>query len=142
TATAGHDGFYSLRLLRSGYQSGRCARAGPEISEVQFRSGLSFDPVRHKRQTLSQQIDVEPKVHGLTIDDLLVGSEQVDKQRPNAAVVQHLGDVFVSRAVTTASAPMREYHQSGAVFGNMEIAANLGVILIARHRYGNQSCFH
>src|SRR5207244_9215698 len=50
TATAGHDGLYSLRMLCSGYKSRRCAGAGAEISEMEFScSRLSFDPVCHER---------------------------------------------------------------------------------------------
>ena len=73
------------------------------------RSGRSpcrpaAQPVGRRDQPPGEQLDVED----VRAVPLLLGGEQVDEQRAQPGLVEHLGDVAVAWAVAAAAAAVRE----------------------------------
>jgi hypothetical protein len=56
------------------------------------------------------------------IDLFLLWGEQIQQQRPETCASQHLGDKFVARGVTAASAPVSEHHDAACALGNGEVS--------------------
>src|SRR5438105_10923463 len=69
-----------------------------------------------------EQTDVEPQPRGTVVDDFLLRRQQIDQQRREAVLIEHVGDVPVARAQTAAAAAVREDDESDRLRGNGEIA--------------------
>ena len=54
---------------------------------------------------------------------LLFGGEQVEEERPEPGLLDHVSDLLVARAVAAAAAAMREEDERGSAVGEGERAA-------------------
>src|SRR5206468_6369239 len=79
-------------------------------------------PVDGTDETLGEQPDVEAQLPRAGVDRLLLGGEQIDEERPQAALLQLLGDEAVPRAVAAGAAPVREEHHALSLRGERERA--------------------
>ena len=96
-----------------------------------------LDEIGDVDEALSEKVDVEDI--GSVV--LFFRGEQVEQQRGDARLVEHRGDVAVSRTVTAAPAAVREQDQRSSVFGDGQVAAESLVpdldldVLVAWHGF-------
>ena len=83
---------------------------------------MRFRPVDRADQAIGEQRNVEPELRRYRVDALLVLSEQVQKQRGKAAVMQHFSDAAIAGAVTAASTTVREDDESAGICRNRQVA--------------------
>jgi hypothetical protein len=96
---------------------------------------LTAQPVRNRYKAVREQINIEPETRSLEVDEFFIGCQQIDQERCEARVIQHVGHVFIPRTMSAAAAAMGENHNGRAFFRNMEVTLNFG----ATDRYVNQT---
>lgn len=103
----------------------RCAGPGarPEIAEGQGRQFcLIADPTGGRDKPARQKLDVK---YPCAIA-LLLRPQEVKQERPNAARVQHAGDLAIAGAEPTRAAAVSEHHQTDRGCREREVADYLG----------------
>jgi hypothetical protein len=58
----------------------------------------------------------------MLVDRLFFRGEQIEQQRGQACSLKLVGNVTVARAVSTASAPVREQNQARRLVGNLQVS--------------------
>jgi hypothetical protein len=113
TAAARDDGAGEIRADGDREQRRGGAGAAPHEAEGQIaRLRKPPHPLRGAEEAPRQQADVEAKSRGPRVHHLFLAREQVDPQRAEPAVVQHVGDDARGRAVATAPAGVRDDHEA------------------------------
>src|SRR5205814_2636766 len=103
-------------------ESGPAAGARPEEANAQVaRVRPGGEPLRGADEPIGEQADIEAQMARPFVDRFLLGSEQIDEQRAEAALAQDLGDVAVARAEAAAAAPMGEENDAHGALRNDEI---------------------
>jgi hypothetical protein len=120
-----HHGVHDRRPFRgSNQRGGRPCTRSEEPGWQRRCEWVRVCPVDRANQTIGEQWNVESKFGCGSIDAIFVDSEEIQQKCSHAAMVEHIGDRAIARAVSAAAAPMRENHESARIIWDSEITVD------------------
>jgi hypothetical protein len=135
TATGHHDA-YDRWPFRPSDQSGRRPRAGSEETKRQCRCRrMNCRPINRRDYTTSQERNVKAELRRHLIDALFLLGQEIEHERRQVSVQQHLGNRPVTRAETAAAAAMRKDHKSPSVCRDIQVTVEHNAARVDAYGY-------
>src|SRR6266540_1273538 len=122
-AAARNNGVNCRTDFRRRNQSGRAARARPEVTDSQpARFRLIGHPARCFDEPLGEQTDVETQASGQFVFGFFLFCEEVEQQRGGARLANGARDELVARTASAAAASVGEQHDAHRLRRHRQVA--------------------
>ena len=81
-------------------------------------------PIRGGNKSLRQQVNVEAVFGGSIIHTFFIQGQEINEQSRQTCLIQDFCDIFITRAMTAASAAMRKNNRAFRIGGKQKVALN------------------